>query len=394
MNLCYNFVMRKFPVFITLLSFLIFQINAFAIEEVVLEIDDGPERIERKKEDIKKELTFYEKIENIKNREITDTSKSHYLFHEILTKRFEKSPIETMQLYGIFRSDLDVDIFSDDTDTSYGFNDLNVGVKGELRDDKTFYEARLRLHPQDNYTYLQFMPSNFYIGTRAIPHHTVYLGNVRTPTGYEGGLSTSLIPFVSRSQIARNFGNTRQVGIKIKGSYDYIDYDIGGYSSDTYFRKFFPGAEFAGWATLKPLAKTDGKYGKLKIGGGVTAGQNDIDYFIAGAHAGYEYKKIFADFEWAKADGYNGAKALSSNKAEGFNTTLGYKITPKVHFLTRYDQYTPNLSNSKDIKREYSAGINYYVKGQALKIMLNYVFCQNDIKEDSHRIIVGTQILL
>ena len=311
-----------------------------------------------------------------------------------MTKRFEKTPVKTIQLYGIFRSNMDIDFYSDDTDTSYGFNDLNVGIKGDFRDDKTFYEARLRLHPQHNYSFLQFMPSNLYIATRAIPHHTIYVGNMRTPTGYEGGLSTSLLPFVARSQIARTFGNTRQVGVKVKGSYGYIDYDIGGYSSDTYFRKFFPGAEFAGWLTLKPLAKTEGKYGNLKLSGGITAGENDVDYFIAGARVGYEYKKFFADFEWAKADGYNGAKALSTNKAEGFYTTAGYKLTPKLHLLARYDQFKPNLAYSRDLRREISTGINYYLKGQALKLMLNYVYCQNEIKEDSHRIIIGTQILL
>lgn len=368
--------------------------QAFAIDEVILEIDDGPEKFERKIEPDASEITLIEKIQRIKSREIVDTKKSHYLLHEILTKHFDSSPIESVQLYGILRSNLDVDFYTDDTDTTYGFNDLNVGIKGDFRDDKTFYEARLRLHPQHQYSFLQFMPSNFYVGTRAIPHHTIYFGNIRTATGYEGGMSTSLIPFVSRSQIARNFGNTRQVGVKVKGSYDFVDYDLGGYSSDTYFRKFFPGAEFAGLVSLKPLAKTDGKYGKLKLGGGITAGHNNIDYFISSAHADYEYKNLFANFEWAKADGYNGAKALSTNKAEGFNGTLGYKLTPKLHILTRYDQFKPNLSYSSDIRREYTTGFNYYLKGQALKLMLNYVYCQNELKDDSHRIVVGTQILL
>lgn len=384
--------MRKFLLIFFIIFFQITS-QALAIDEVVLEIDDGPEIEDRQATEVQ-ELTLFEKINKIKAREITDLNKSHYLLHEIMTKRFEKSPVKTMQLYGIFRSNMDIDFYPDDTDTSYGFNDLNVGIKGDFRDDKTFYEARLRLHPQHNYSFLQFMPSNLYIATRAIPHHTIYVGNMRTPTGYEGGLSTSLLPFVARSQIARTFGNTRQVGVKVKGSYDYIDYDIGGYSSDTYFRKFFPGTEFAGWLTLRPLAKTEGKYGNLKLSGGITAGENDVDYFVAGARAGYEYKKFFADFEWAKADGYNGAKALSTNKAEGFYTTAGYKLTPKLHLLARYDQFKPNLAYSRDLRREISTGINYYLKGQALKLMLNYVYCQNEIKEDSHRIIIGTQILL
>ena len=46
------------------------------------------------------------------------------------------------------------------------------------------------------------------------------------------------------------------------------------------------------------------------------------------------------------------------------------------------------------MRREYTAGINYFIKGQALKLILNYVFCQNQSAPDSHRIMLGTQILL
>ena len=320
--------------------------------------------------------------------------KNKYLLEEVLTKHFETSPVKSIHLYGIYRGDFNFNINPSGEDGDYDFTELSTGIKGEFRDGKTYYEARLRFSPQDNYSFLQFMPSNIYIANTAIPHHTVILGNTRTPTGYEGVQSITSIPFVARSQIARNFGNVRKVGLRIKGNYDFIDYDIGGYSSDTYFRKFFPGMEFAGWATLKPLAFTDGKWGSLRLGGGITAGQNEIDYFVSGAYAGYEYKNFSLDFEYAKANGYNGFSALSSDEAEGFYTTLGYKITPKLQFLMRYDQYTPNLAYNDDIRREYSCGINYFIKDQALKLMLNYVFCQNDLFDDSHRIILGTQILL
>ena len=70
------------------------------------------------------------------------------------------------------------------------------------------------------------------------------------------------------------------------------------------------------------------------------------------------------------------------------------KITPRIQVLARYDQYTPDKDFSDDIRREYSAGVNYFIKGQALKLMLNYVFCQNDLFEDSHRVILGTQLML
>ena len=369
-----------------------------AIEEVVLEVNSGipvqDTSANAKQANTNQEKTLYEKIQDIKAREINDTSKTYYLFDEILTKKFDNSIIESMRLFGYYRGNFQMNFYPTDNDLEYDYNDIDTGVTGKFRGGKAFYEARLRFTPQDNYNFLQFLPSNMYVATTAIPNHTIIVGNTRTPTGVEGSKSSTILPFVARSQISRNFGNTRKVGVRVKGDYSLIEYDLGGYSSDTYFRKFMPGAEFSGWMTLKPLGKTGGKYGDLKIGSGLTAGQNDIDYCVLGAYASYEYKKFFANFEWGKADGYNGAKTITSNKAEGFYTTLGYKITPKIQLVSRYDQYTPNLDNSNDIRREYFAGVNYYMKGQALKLMLNYVFCQNDISEDSHRLLLGTQILL
>ena len=281
---------------------------------------------------------------------------------KILTKEFSNSPVKTMHLFAYYRGNLQMNFYPTDNDLNYDYNDIDVGINGKFQNEKMFYEARLRFTPQDNYDFLQFLPSNMYIGTTAIPHHTVMVGNMRTPNGVEGSTSSTRLPFVARSQISRNFANTRQVGVKVKGNYSLVEYDLGGFSSDTYFRKFMPGAEFAGWLTLKPLGKTNGKYGALKLGSGITAGENDTSYCVTGAYDSYEYKKFLANFEWAKANGYNGAKGISTNKAEGFYTTLGYKITPKVQLVARYDQFKPNLNNSSDIRREYSGGVNYFAK--------------------------------
>ena len=161
---------------------------------------------------------------------------------------------------------------SNGADSVYDFSAIQAGINGKFRGGKNYYEARLRFDPLDGYSFLQGLPADIYVANASIPHHTVIIGNTRTPTGYEGSRSDSIIPFVARAQIARNFGNTRKVGIRVKGNYDLIEYDLGGYSSDTYFRSFFPGTEFSGWVTLKPLGKTKGKYGKLNLGGGLTAG--------------------------------------------------------------------------------------------------------------------------
>ncbi len=385
--------MRKILFVFCLLFFTISPSSA--IEEVLLDVDDNnaPRQKINKVFEEDDEYTLYEKIQDIKAKEVKDTDSSAYLLDGILTKKFESGPIETMHLFGYFRGAVDMDV-SANGDSIYDFNAIQAGINGKFRGGQNFYEARFRFDPVDGYSFLQTLPIDIYVANASIPHHTIILGNTRTPTGYEGSRSDSIIPLVARAQISRNFGNTRKVGLRVKGNYDLIEYDVGGYSSEAYFRSFFPGAEFAGWVNFKPLGKTKGKYGELKLGGGITAGQNDTNYFVSGVYAGYEYKNFMANFEWASANGYNGARGISTNHAEGFYSTIGYKITPKLQIIGRYDHYMPDKNFSNDIRREYTAGVNYFIKGQALKLMLNYIFCQNDLFEDSHRILLGTQILL
>lgn len=401
--------MRFFATLALLVSFLFFTPQVFAVQEVILNIDEEEDGNffknfdDEEGDDVITDDEWYfdlggktlkEKIKEIFAKETTDISKSSYLFDEILTKKFEKTHVKTMHVFAYYRSGLYEDFDPDDNDTYYSINNIDLGINGKFRDGKTFYEARMKLAPPSRGSYLQNMPSNIYIANTSIPHHTIILGNTRTPTGYEGAKSSTVIPLVARSQISRNFGNTRQLGARIKGNYSLVEYDLGGYSSDTYFEDFFPGAEFAGWVSFKPLAKTNGKYGRLKVGSGMTTGQNNTDYTVFGAYTSYEYKNFYANFEWGKADGYNGSRGISTNKAEGLYTTLAYRITPKIQIVGRYDQYRPDLNKSDNMQKEYTAGINYFLKGQALKLMLNYVYCNNESKADSHRIILGTQILL
>lgn len=392
--------MRFFTILILLLAIFIPQKPSVAVEEVFLDIEGESSEIGIQEDVITDEEWYFdlggkslrEKIKEINSKEVYDISKSNYLLEGVLTKNFDNSLVESMHLFGHYRAGLAIDFYPNDEDLNYEFSTIDAGVNGKLKGNN-FYEARFRFKPQHNYNFFQYLPSNIYVANTSIPHHKIIVGNTRVATGHEGTKSVSVIPLVARSQISRNFGNIRKLGVRIKGNYDLIEYDLGGYSSDTYFRKLFPGAEFAGWVTLKPLGKTHGKYGSLKLGSGLTSGKNDIDYTILGAYASYEYKKLYANFEWGKADGYNGARGLSPNKAEGFYTTLGYKITPKLQLVGRYDYFRPNTKIENNTRKEYSAGLNYFVLGQAVKFMLNYVFCQNDAIDNSHRIILGTQLM-
>ena len=342
----------------------------------------------------REEGSLFYKIEKSLKAEVTRTDYSNYLLKDILTVDLDKGPIDRIQFYGKYRGNLSFNFMESDFDGDYDVTSIDVGMMGQLNPEyKTDFKLQFKLTPTSERTFFQNLISDAYIVNTAIPNHQIMIGNSRNQVGVEGGMSTTYVPFILRSQIARTFGNTRAFGVRFIGNYSLVDYSLAANSSDRFFKEFFPGAEFTGWVNLKPLGKTDGRYGKLVVGGGLNAGKRHENYTVGGAYVGWNYKDFMINAECAIADGYN-ARVLSTDKAEGFYTTIGYKLTPKVQLVARFDQFDPNRDMDGDIRREYSAGINYYVIGQGMKILLNYVYCDNQNLEDSHRLMLGTQILL
>lgn len=329
------------------------------------------------------------------DEECLNTRRPTYLLEDATTKYFEKGPLDSLHTGFFYKGSISTNIIQGgNTHVNYTNNNIENHFRGYFKDGKTSFNLSTRYTPRDDLNFWQFLIGDAFISHQVTPHNRIVFGNSRTHTGEEGSKADWAVPFISYSQIGRNFGNIRKFGARVVGEYDLIEYDLGGYSSDSYFREFFPGVEFTGWINLKPLGKTDGRYGDLKLGGGISSGHNDITYNVIGAYARYQYKKFRADFEFANADGYNGNLGLSDNHARGMYTSVYYKIHPKVELLARYDNFQPNLGLSDGDITEYVVGLNYYVKGQGLRFMLNYIFRQSSFDEDSHRIILGTQIML
>lgn len=332
-------------------------------------------------------------IGRIMKKNIVRTDVPSYLLKEELTFYPQKGAISKVQFYGAYQGDLSSSWQKGDYDFGYDYNYGQIGAVGKFRNTKTDFKVVLNPKPNNNFNYMQHFVAEAYLVNNNIPHHKVVVGFSRNQVGKEGGSSSYILPFVTRSQIARNFGSTRALGVRLIGNYSLLDYNLALNSSDRFFRDWFPGTEFTGWVDFKPLGKTDGKYGRLIIGGGLNAGKNVTNYTVGSLYVAYKYKKLWTNFEYGIADGYNGT-AVSTNKAMGFNGTIGYKIIPQLQIIARYDFFDPNRDVNHNNRQEYTAGINYFIKGQALRLILNYVFCQNQATQDSHRIIFATQLLL
>ena len=326
-------------------------------------------------------------------RDIVRTDVPSYLLRPELTFKPQKGIISKVQYYGAFQGDLTSSFAKSDYDTSYDVGFFQVGAIGKFRGSKNDFKILFNPKPANGRTYMQNFIADAYIINSSIPHHKIVVGYSRNQIGKEGGASSYILPFVMRSQIARNFGSTRALGVRLIGNYSLMDYNLAFNSSDRYFHTPFAGPEFTGWLDFKPFGKTDGRYGNLMVGGGLNAGHNRTTYTVGSFYVGYKYKRLWTNFEYGIADGYNGTR-VSTDKAQGFNYTIGYKIHPRIQLIARYDQFDPDRDVAHNTRREYSAGINYFIKGQAVRLILNYVFCNNQNLEDSHRIIIGTQLLL
>lgn len=399
--------MRKY--ILLLFTPLLLSVNAFAYEEyhsadeVILETESIHNElkilgVETSAENpvIEQEVSLKDKLRNVYNINVTDYSTNNYLLTDIVTKHFDSGIIESIHPFAGFNGSTILNFNKPNSfKANYGFNAVNAGFDGKFRDGYSDFRILFMNSPLSGRNLLRNSFSDVYIGTNRIKNHRLQLGYQRPAVGIEGKISAFQLPFTYRSQISRTFGTVRKNGVRIIGDYNILDYDLGLYSSSTYLKSFFSGAEFDGWINVNPLAKTDGKFGNIKLGGGIQHGKRNSDYTVTGLYAEYKYKKFMANIEWANASGYNGFSGdVSTKHASGFYTTASYMLTPKAQLLARYDEFNPEHNVKNDNKREYSLGLNYFVKGPGLKLFFNYVFCQNASAKDSHRIILGTQILL
>lgn len=338
--------------------------------------------------------TLRDKIRDVFELQVSDNEHVEYLLDNILTKKFEKGPLDNIGIWGLWRGGLRESFSNGDNHTKVVYDILETRLHGTFSNQKTSFVITTRYFPQKEFKFMQNLFSDTFIRHRFSKYAVLTVGNTRTHTGEEGSWSELLIPFYTRAQISNQFGNIRKLGVRLSGETKFVDYDLAGNTSGTYFTSFFPGAEFCGWVNFKPLAATDGKYGSLKIGGGITAGRRHFNYNNIGAYIGYRYKKFMIDFECANGDGYNGRLGYAKTHARGYYTTLYYDIHKKLQLVARFDSFTPDCHDSHHQTREYTAGLNYFIKGQALKLILNYVFREDSIAGNSHRIVIGTQVVL
>lgn len=231
------------------------------------------------------------------------------------------------------------------------------------------------------------MMGDLFVSTDIVPHHTFYMGQARIPIGYEGTASSLITDAVVKSQIARNFSDKRDIGIKTAGNWKYLDYYVGAFNGTRYTSADNNSdMDIASWVNFKPLASHP-EFGKFILGGGYTVGNGNWSYNNFGGYAEYNLKKYTAKFEYGRQNGY----LAHGRDSQGFYVTNLYNLTPKVQLVTKIDRFDPNVDTSRNMITELTGGANYFMSNNNIKLQLNYVYVVNRSANNSQRIVAQTQ---
>lgn len=364
-----------FLIFIFLINF-----NAsFAVEEIHLET----------------EKNTFEYLSDVYYGKVEDANPLFKLFSK-KGLEFKNSPINSVKATFLYSGELNFlknehESFS----AQHDFSVIEPAITTHFNDNKSQAQfsynimREIKGHPNGFTRRI----STLYVSHDITENQTILFGQgSRLPTNFNGSLSTMQQEFVLKSLIGRTLGDARSVGIRNIANYKYLEYDIGLYDSTRYMRDFGHGLDFTGYLMVKPFADFNEKIGKVRLGTSYNVGEYKNSYTQYSFFLGYDYNKIHFRSEFADADGYNTRVCVRDN-SNGFYTTLGYDITPKLTILGRYDYLNPSKGISHDSTQEFTAGFTYNAF-KNMKFMLNFIHRDFSNKSDSNMILFATRFIL
>lgn len=231
----------------------------------------------------------------------------------------------------------------------------------------------------------------------------IKLGQFKTPFGYEQLQPDTKILTVERSLPNDRLTSSRQIGLGVSGDFfeKRLGYSVGAFNGNGVNNGFNDNDHFlyAGRVTATPLtvkiseqdlkwnvgfnalSSHDASVSSSGFGFDSTPLTVATDNLFGGERTaiGFDTQVTFAgaelQFEYLRGH-YSPANDLpeSSFDAEGFQVTAAYFVVPKyLQALVKYETFNPNTGVDGDSTDLWTFGINYCIKGDDLKLSVNYV---------------------
>jgi hypothetical protein len=215
----------------------------------------------------------------------------------------------------------------------------------------------------------------------------ISIGQFKIPVSWEGYNSSSKLILPERSLVARQYGDKRDLGLRIAKTTKYFGYSAGIFNG-------------AGLNTLddnnqKDLALRLEAY---PISGVTVAGviySSVGQRHLAGTKDRYE-ADIRVDLQGALLQAeFIDARDVPvtdgpSVHGRGFYAAAGYTLFDALQPIFRVGYVDPNGGKGGDHLWEYDVGVNYYIRQQESKLMLNYSKFPRSKNEDE--LILAAQV--
>jgi hypothetical protein len=195
------------------------------------------------------------------------------------------------------------------------------------------------------------------------------LGQFKIPVSWEGYNGSSKLILPERSLVSRQYGDRRDLGLRIAKTFQYFGYSAGVFNGgglnnlDTNNQKDLglrleaypiPGVTVAGviYSSVgqRNRAGTKDRY------------EGDLRFEQMGILVQAEY--IYAnDLTTDYGASFNG---------QGFYAAAGYTFFDVLQPIFRLGRLDPNTGRDSDEMWEYNVGLNYYIRKHESKLQLNY----------------------
>ena len=250
------------------------------------------------------------------------------------------------------------------------------------------------------------------------PQFVVTVGQFIPPVqmNENANIASSKIPFYELSDLAINLSNFmgtesyRDIGLMVGGQYDIVKYGLYYGNGRGRFNSTLPGSTTAGtilnrkfgqglWGGRVDIEPTKGlfigghysinKQDSIRVVGSNPLSLDRNSYsFNVGVDGLAEAPNLFADIE------YGNGKVKDGNAFDynGFYATVGYKVTPGLQLLARYDTYNVNTNAVGSTPATSTKAMNWTFGGtyyfykettELVKVGLNYEI-RNEDPTDIH----------
>lgn len=240
-------------------------------------------------------------------------------------------------------------------------------------------------------TGFQARANEVYVGWRKYPEVVVRFGQLKTPFGAEQLASDTKLLAIERTLPNDRLTDGRQLGLSVGG--ELLDHKVGytvmvangsGINSSTNDNSKFH--QSARVFYIPVSTKED----KVVLGAGAVratdtamakAGFGFTGNAFTGRHSGWgvDGQWVHGRFEIFAEYLHNTFKPTTgvAFDADGWQATAAYFLVPaKVQALVRHEEFDPNTAVGSNQTRSWTLGLNYLIKGEDLRLMVDYIHGQ------------------